>query len=144
VRFTLPRPRWVAVALCLVLLVGGAARAQDPRTIAVQAAAREWLAFVDGGDAQASWGAAGKKFQGAIAVALWTNALKKEQARLGRASRRTVGPTRFQNALPGYPDGEYAQVLFKTVFANKADGRETMTLEREEDGKWRVVGYFPH
>lgn len=143
VRFILPRPRWAAVALCLVLLAAGAARAQDPRTIAAQAAAREWLVFVDAGDAQASWGAAGKKFHGAIAVAVWANALKKEQTRLGRVSRRTVGPTRFQNTLAGYPDGEYAQVLFNSAFANKGDGRETVTLELEEDGRWRVIGYFP-
>jgi hypothetical protein len=127
----------------MVLLAASAARAQDPRTIAVQAAAREWLVFIDAGDAQASWGAAGKKFHGAIAVAVWASALKTEQARLGRVLRRTVGPTRFQTKLPGNPDGEYAQVLFNTAFANKGDGRETLTLEREEDGKWRVIGYFP-
>ena len=142
-RFTLPRLSWLAGALCLVLFAASIARAQDPQTTAVQAAAREWLVFVDGGDSRAAWGAAGKKFQSAIAVAGWADALKKEQTRLGRTVRRTVGPTRFQNKLPGSPDGEYAQVLFNTVFANKANGRETLTLEREEDGKWRVIGYFP-
>jgi hypothetical protein len=143
VHLRLLRPHWLAAALCIVLFAAGSAQAQDPRTTPVQRAAREWLALIDAGDAQASWGAAGKKFQGAIAVAVWANALKKEQARLGRVARRTVGPTRFQTTLQGSPDGEYAQILFRTAFANDADGRETLTLEREEDGKWRVIGYFP-
>jgi opacity protein-like surface antigen len=137
------RPRWFAAAFCLALLAASDARAQDPQRIAVQAAAREWLGFVDVGDAQASWGAAGKKFRAAIAVDVWAEALKKEQARLGPVARRTVGPTRFQTTLPGFPDGEYAQVLFNTAFANTGDSRETLSLEREDDGKWRVIGYFP-
>jgi hypothetical protein len=28
-----------------------------------------------------------------------------------------------------------------TNFANKLRGQETVTLERESDGKWRVLGY---
>jgi hypothetical protein len=143
VGFTLPRPRPFAAALSLALFAASLACAQDPQTIAVQAAGRAWLGLVDAGDALASWSDAGKKFQAAIAADVWAEALKKEQARLGRVERRTVGPTRFQSSVQGFPDGEYAQVLFNTEFANKPDGRETLTLEHEEDGKWRVIGYFP-
>ena len=140
--FALPRRRLAAALLCLVC-AAGVARAQDPRVTAAQVAAREWLAFVDRGDAQTSWGAASKKFQAAISVTVWADALKKAQAQFGVVTRRTAGPTRFQTTLPGSPDGEYAQLLFSTSFANKANGRETLTMEREADGKWRVVGYFP-
>ena len=55
--FALLRRRLLA-ALCLAC-VASVALAQDPNVIAAQAAARQWLAFVDRGDAQASWGAAG-------------------------------------------------------------------------------------
>jgi hypothetical protein len=134
--------RRVVAALCLAC-VSGAAVAQDPNVIAAQTAARQWLVFIDRGDAQASWGAAGKKFQSAISVAVWVNGLKKTQARLGTATRRTAGPARFGKTLPGFPDGEYAQILFKTSFANKANSRESLSMEREADGKWRVIGYLP-
>jgi Protein of unknown function (DUF4019) len=134
--------RFIA-ALCMIC-VAGSAQAQDPRTIAVQSAARAWLALVDRGDAQAAWNAGGKKFQAALTAPLWEVELKKEQARIGKPTRRTVGPTRFQKQIPGMPDGEYAQVLFRTSFANdKPDGSETLTLEHEADGQWRVIGYFP-
>ena len=139
--FALPR-RLLLAALCLTCVVG-VALAQDPNVIAAQTAARQWLAFVDRGDAQTSWGAAGKKFQSAISVAVWADALKKARARLGTVARRTAGPARFQKTLPGSPDGEYVQLLFSTTFANKANGRETLTMEREADGGWRVIGYFP-
>jgi Protein of unknown function (DUF4019) len=139
--FALPRRLLLAV-LCLTCVVG-VALAQDPNVIGAQTAARQWLAFVDRGDAQTSWGAAGKKFQSANSVAVWADGLKKARARLGTVTRRTAGPTRFQTTLSGFPDGEYVQLLFSTSFANKANGRETLTMEREADGKWRVIGYFP-
>jgi hypothetical protein len=133
--------RFVA-ALCLVCLAGGAA-AQDPRTTAVQGAARSWLEYVDRGDAQGAWNAAGKKFQQAVTPALWADQLQKAQAQLGKLQQRTVGPARFQKSIPGMPAGDYAQLLFRTIFANKPDASESVTLEREADGQWRVIGYFP-
>jgi len=132
----------LVAALCVMCATSGAL-AQDPRTTAVQSAARTWLASIDRGDALAAWNAGGKKFQAALTAQLWEAALKKEQAEIGKPTRRTVGPTRFQRQIPGMPDGEYAQILFRTSFANKPDGTESLTLEREADGQWRVIGYFP-
>jgi hypothetical protein len=129
-------------ALCLVCLAS-AALAQDPRVTAAQSAARTWLAYVDRGDAKAAWNAAGKKFQSALPAETWASELKKAQDKMGRSTQRTVGPTRFQSSFAGLPDGEYAQILFRTVFSKKADAGEVLTLEREADGQWRVVGYFP-
>ncbi len=133
--------RLIAV-LCLAGLAGSAA-AQDPRTIAVQTAARSWLAIVDRGDAQAAWAAGGKRFRSTLSAAQWADALAKERGLNGAVTRRTVGPARFHTSLPGMPDGEYAQILFRTSFAKKPNGRESLTLEREADGQWRVIGYFP-
>lgn len=132
----------LVAALC-VMSVAGSALAQDPRTTAVQSAARAWLKLIDRGDAQGAWKAAGQRFQATLTTAVWESELKKAQARDGKPVRRTIGPTRFQNKLPGLPDGVYAQILFRTSFANKPNGSETLRLEREPDGQWRVIGYFP-
>jgi hypothetical protein len=132
----------LVAALCLMSLAAGAA-AQDPRTTAVQGAARAWLQYIDRGDAPGAWNAAGKKFQSALSQELWAQELKNAQTRLGKMQQRTVGPARFQRNVAGMPEGEYAQILFRTIFANKPDGSESLTLEREADGQWRVIGYFP-
>lgn len=136
------RAKRLCAALCLLCLAS-TALAQDPRMIAVQSAARVWLAYVDRGDAQGAWKAAGKKFQGTLSLELWTAELKKAQDGLGRVTQRTVGPVRFESSFPGLPDGDYAQVLFRTSFEKKPGAGEVLTLEREADGQWRVVGYFP-
>jgi len=55
---------------------------------------------------------------------------------------RATVKTSFQKTFPGVPEGEYALVSYATRFANTLQGHETVTLEREADGNWRVLGYF--
>jgi hypothetical protein len=131
------------VAVLTLVCLAADAGAQDPRTTAAQSAARDWLAYADRGDAQGAWNAAGKKFQAASTPERWADDLKKAQALLGKVQQRTMGPARFQKRIPGMPDGEYAQILFRTIFVSKPDGSEQVSLEREADGQWRVIGYFP-
>jgi hypothetical protein len=132
--------RALAAILCLV---AGASFAQDPRAALAQNAAREWLAHTDSVDATASYDAAGAKFREAVTVDRWTDALQRARAPLGALERRTIFETTFENALPdGGARGEFAMVLYRTVFAKKADSVETVTLEREKDGVWRVIGYY--
>jgi ketosteroid isomerase-like protein len=136
------RTRRALGAFLLAWLATGAAVAQDPNASAAQAAARDWLALVERGDAQASWSTAGQKFQAAMPVSRWAEGLKKMRAPLGAIKSRTIVKTSFQKSFPGVPDGDYALIIYTTSYANKADGRETLTLEREPDGRWRIVGYF--
>jgi uncharacterized protein DUF4019 len=120
----------------------GIATAQDATATAVQQIAREWLALVDRGDAAASHAGAAARFRNAITRERWTDALTVARAPFGALEQRSVLSTTFEKTFPGAPDGSYASVLFRTSFAKKVDGRETVTLEREADGAWRVVGYL--
>jgi hypothetical protein len=132
--------RSVAV-ICAAWLVAGFALAQDPKATAAQGAAREWLALADRGDAQASWSAAGKKFQAAMPATGWADALAKARTPLGATKSRTISKTDFRKKFQDYPEGDYALIIYITSFAKKSVGQETVTLERESDGKWRVIGY---
>jgi len=115
--------------------------AQDARSGAAQRAARDWLALTDRLDAAAAWNAAGAKFKAASPVDHWSSALGQVRGPLGETTARTIESTRFAKSLPGFPEGDYAVVVFRTTFAKKPmTGRETVTLELE-GGAWRVVGY---
>ena len=129
--------------LALTLLCWAAtAAAQDPASTTVQSTARDWLALTDAGNAAGSWDAAARQFKSAMTREGWVESLKKARDPLGKLEQRTVLSTTFANSFPGAPDGTYAIVLFRTSFAKKADAAESVTLERESDGAWRVVGYF--
>jgi hypothetical protein len=128
-------------AICLGALVAGSALAQDPRATAAQAVAREWLAMSDSGDAEASWTAAGKKFQASIDVAGWREALAKARAPFGKTLSRAATSTKLETNPPGAPEGEYAVIVYETSFENATGTGESLTLQREADGTWRVIGY---
>jgi hypothetical protein len=130
------------LALGVGLLCAGPLAAQDPRASLVQETARAWLADTDRGDAAQSWKNAGKQFHDAITVERWAESLQRVRLPLGALSQRAQIGTQFHKNIPGAPDGEYAVVLFRTTFAKKLNSRETVTLEHEPDGAWRVIGYL--
>jgi hypothetical protein len=125
-----------------VALAAPVAMAQMPAMSEVQRVAREWLALSDKAPAAATWKETGAKFQAAITPDRWAEAFGAVRDPLGEVQQRTIQAAQFQQSIPGAPDGQYAIVLFRTAFARKADASETVTLEYEADGKWRVVGYF--
>jgi hypothetical protein len=127
---------------CALLAVALAARAQDPRETTVQTVAREWLALTDKLDAANSWRTAGEKFRNQMAAEPWAKALQSAREPLGAVQQRAAVSTSFRNDIPGGPDGEYALLQFRTAFEKKSEGHESVTLEQESDGNWRVIGYF--
>jgi len=134
---------WRALlALGVGLLCASPLAAQDPRASLVQETTRSWLADTDRGNAEQSWKKAGKQFRDAITVERWAESLKRVRTPLGALSQRAQLGTQFRKNIPGAPDGEYSIVLFLTTFAKKMDARETLTLEHEPDGAWRVIGYL--
>ena len=137
--------RWGALALLLVCLGGGGwgqeTSAPAPET-AAQAADLSWLGLVDAGRYGESWSAAASSLRGAISAEAFAKALASAREPLGAMqSRRMVSATRA-TTLPGAPDGEYVVAEFDSSFAKKAHARERVTATREEDGSWRVSGYY--
>ncbi len=137
--------RRVLRALAVLAVAPGlgmdAVHAQDAATSVVQAAARDWLGLADKGDAGATYDAAGAQFRKSMTRERWGEALASVRKPLGALQRRTMAATTFRTATAGVPPQDFALVRFRTEFAMKADARETVTLEREPDDRWRVVGY---
>jgi hypothetical protein len=131
-----------AIAALGALLCTPLAMAQDPRAGLAQDAARDWLALVDRADYAGAWKAAGTRFRQGADVARWVQSVTRVRSARGAVIRRTTYRTRFTNQFRGAPPGDYAFVLFRTAYANEADAGEQVTLEREPDGGWRVVGYL--
>lgn len=129
----------VLTLVALTLPQGGAA--QDPRASLAQQAAREWLLLADRSDAAASWKAASPAFRQALTEAQWSRALLQVREPLGAVVSRTLSATQFLNEVPNLPKGEYALLVFRTVFANKEGRSERLTMVKDSDGVWRVAGY---
>ncbi len=110
----------------------------------VQKIARDWLAMADKEDAKGTWTMAGKKFQDSITEEQWSQSLVQVHMPIGKTLQRAVVSTSFDKSFPGAPEGDYATVDFRTSFERRLDGGETVSLEHEPDGVWRVIGYSIH
>ena len=124
-------------------LVSGRSHAETAsREAEAQAAARAWLALVDGGKYADSWSTAASLFRNAVTKEQWTQQVAAVRDPLGAVLERKVKSSRYSTSLPGAPDGEYVVLQFSTRYANKKAALETVTPMRDKDGAWRVSGYF--
>ncbi len=137
-----PRRALVCMLAGAALLILAPASAQDATTTLAQVAAREWLVLIDALDAAGSYNTAGARFRETTTLEDWSAALQQARTPLGATVQRSMLSTELMNKLPDGPEGTFALVAFRTSFAHKTDSRETVTLEREADGAWRVIGYF--
>jgi hypothetical protein len=115
--------------------------AQDPQQSAARAATLAWLELADADNGPATYSTAAKRFRDAISGEQWTAGLRSARERFGPVKRRTFVIVRPPEPGKDTPPGEFLVVVFRTEFGLR-DATETLTLEREADGKWRVVGYL--
>lgn len=127
----------------MLTLIGAAIPAAAADSAAeARRAAEEWLGLVDTGDYRQSWMQAAGFFKKQVTQQQWQAAATKVRAPLGEVQNRSFSVAQATNSLPGAPDGEYVVIQFKTSFANKKSAVETITPMKDDDGVWRVSGYF--
>ena len=61
---------------------------------------------------------------------------------LGKTTSRKLKSAKYTKTLPGAPDGEYVVIQYQTSFAKKKSAVETVTPMLDNDGKWKVSGYY--
>lgn len=137
--------RIVVMALMGLALPARAQDAQEdfdarPATDAAEA----WLALVDAGRYGESWEAAAPTFKEAIARTPWEVAVQEARGKVGILVRRKLRSARSTLNPPGSPPGEYVVIQNESRFDNRPLATETVTLQKQKDGRWRVAGYFIH
>jgi hypothetical protein len=128
--------RWTQCAIAAAAAKPANAEAE------AQKAADSWLALVDNGKGGESWEQSSAVFRAAITKDAWASAIAGVRGPLGKLKSRHLESAQYMTSLPGAPDGEYVVIQYKAVFENKAAAVETITPMREQDGAWRVSGYY--
>ena len=131
----------IGLAILGLCLSCNASSSEAEEEAAVQAATA-WLALVDDGQFGESWETAAQYFKNAITKEKWEQTLTAVRNPLGRIVSRNLSSTTYMTSIPGAPDGEYVVIQFDTSFENKKSGVETITPMLDNDGKWRVSGYY--
>jgi exonuclease VII small subunit len=132
---------WLIVLAVTFLPYSAVADTGSQEKAAVSAAQR-WLAMVDSGNYGESWQEASELFRNAVTAAQWQQSLQGARKPLGKLISRKVKTASYKTSLPGAPDGKYVVIQFDTSFEKKKSALETVTPMMEQDGKWRVSGYY--
>lgn len=103
--------------------------------------ATQWLKLIDSQLYEESWGEADPFFQTQITLAEWVRQANKARAPFGKLISRKIKSAEEYSELPGAPDGEYMVISYQSVFENKKNAVETLTLSKST-AVWKVVGYF--
>jgi hypothetical protein len=131
------------IAILMILLCAdiSAPAQQKPEQLA-QAAAESWLGVVDNGKYAESWNQAAAYFKAAVTQDQWQKMLTTTRTPLGKMLSRKLKSATYTRTLPGAPDGEYVILQFESSFEHKSSAIETVTPMLDQDGRWRVSGYF--
>ncbi|GAB4332491.1 MAG: DUF4019 domain-containing protein [Desulfobulbaceae bacterium] len=116
--------------------------AMDTRTRAALAAAEDFLALVDTARYAESWDEAATFFKAQVPRDEWVRQISSLRPAFGKVLERRLKSARRETSLPGAPDGLYIVIQYDTTFENKRKAVETITPMRENDGQWRVSGYY--
>ena len=105
-------------------------------------ASNTWLAIVDAERYGDSWEHACAYFKNVVPKDQWERQVAGVRGPLGPVLSREVSSAEYTTKLPGAPDGEYVVIQYRTKFQNKAGAIETVTPMRDQDGTFRVSGYY--
>ena len=137
--FTVSR---VVLVFLAVFAWAPACFADQAQDVAAVAAAENFLHLVDAGHYADSWEASANYFQQQVPRPQWVEQLENIRPALGPVLSRTVTSKHDATSLPGAPAGNYVVILFATSFQNQKNSIETVTAMLDQDGKWRVAGYY--
>ena len=132
----------VLVLMALVFSVVTAFAGNSEKEKAGVVSAEKWLGMVDSEKYSESWKEAAELFREAIKQEQWRQSLQAVRKPLGKLVKRTIKTKTYKTFLPGAPDGEYVVIQFETSFEHKKSAIETVTPMMDNDGRWRVSGYY--
>jgi len=130
------------VCLISVLMLSQPLLAGKVKEEAAIAAAEVWLSLVDQGEYLESWKEGATYFQNAVTRDQWTQSMVAFRKPLGKTLSRKLMSAKHTTTLPGAPDGQYLVIQYQTSFENKRSAVETVTPMRDQNGSWRVSGYY--
>jgi hypothetical protein len=97
---------------------------------------------VDNGRYAESWEATAEMFRKEVPKDKWVESLTALRKPMGANLARELDRARFRSSMKGAPLGEYVFIEYKSSFENNETARETVTPTKEDDGVWRVAGYY--
>ena len=138
------------LALILAVVAGvTSAQTMMPAQREALNAAERWLVPVDSQRYGDAWAMASESFKAKVPRETFRDGIAKIRKDYGKLVKRTGEKMAFRGEMPS-PDQGDAQpkpgtevaILFDATFAGNKQAQEEVTMVLENDGIWRVAGYY--
>ena len=129
------------VAVVALLVLGACQESSPEAEQAAYEATKPWLAMMDAGEYEQCWDAAAPWFRDNVpSLDHWLATAEEARQPLGALRSRQLTKTTFKTNPWGAPKGEYTVVVYAARWEG-GDILETVSMQRQADGSWNVVGY---
>jgi hypothetical protein len=132
-----------ALALAMVAVwtgnVAAAMSAEEQRALTT---AERWLVPVDAGNSANAYAMTAADFKATVTREQWRDGMRDLRKPYGRVVLRKAEKLAYTTPDPKGDPGEKIVILFATKFVANKTAEEEVTLVRENDGLWRVTGYY--
>jgi hypothetical protein len=100
-----------------------------------------WMALLDNGSYSQAWEGAAASMHDCVSQADFDNEMQGIRGSLGKVQSRDIKSQRRMVNPAGLPEGDYCFISYTTTFENRPNMAETLMLELEQDGIWRISAY---
>jgi len=115
----------------------------DPaKAASARAATERFLAMVDDDRFAESWNMSAALIREKIPREKWAGKLKLFRAQYGKMLGRKEKEIRYSTEASGNNQGEFITLIFTADYERRKGAEETVTVMLEDDGNWRVGGFF--
>lgn len=131
------------IAAAAMIIIPLVSEKPDPQKASkAKAAAEEFLDLVDQGQYQESWQVAAAPLREKVSLEEWVRHLEKARVRSGGLVERRQDDIAFSTMAKDSPEGEYIVLKYESRFEAGGQLEETITVMLDQNGNWRVAGYF--
>lgn len=127
--------------ICSLALAAPAWAAEGvSKEYAALVAAADFLDWVDAGQYQHCWAAASPLFRERTTREQWIKEITHLRSALGSSRKRAIQFKKALTSIEDGPKGEYRFIIYRTAFEKKPTVIETVIVQRDPTGLWRVAG----
>ena len=136
------KTKLLLVLVLVALLAPPALNADEAKQAAAVKAAEGWLALIDKAEYDKSWDEAAPAFRQKVPRSKWVQQVRSVRGPLGALKSRSLLGAKYTTEIPNAAKGEYVIMQFRTAFVSKENAVETVTPMLDDEGVWRVSGYY--
>lgn len=131
------------IAVAVMIFFPSLGKKIDPQVLTAGTEATEdFLQLIDSEKYEQGWESSSALMREKIFLEVWNQQIPAMRDKVGTLKNRKQDSSSLSDWAEKAPDGQYLTLKYVSSFEKRAEAIETISLILEDDGHWRVAGYF--